>query len=56
LKDVRGIPSARAVDPDAPLKAARIFAELKDAVVPVIVRGGDSVAPDPSAAQIDAPP
>jgi hypothetical protein len=48
LKDVRGIPSARAVDPDAPLKAARIFAELKDAVVPVIVRGGDGGGNDQS--------
>jgi serine protease Do len=47
LKDVRGIPTTRAVDPDAPLKAARIYAELRDAIVPVIVRGADAGAADP---------
>lgn len=42
LKDIRGIPTTRSVDPDAPLRAARIYAELKEAIVPVIARGGDS--------------
>ena len=45
LKDIRGIPSTRSVDPDAPLRAARIYAELKDAIVPVIARGGEPTGP-----------
>ncbi|MEK0435475.1 MAG: hypothetical protein RL369_1524 [Pseudomonadota bacterium] len=48
LKDIRGIPTTRAVDPDAPLKAARIYTELRDAIVPVIVRGGDGGGNDQS--------
>ena len=48
LKDIRGIPTTRSVDPDAPLRAARIYAELKDAIVPVLARGGDSTGPSNS--------
>jgi S1-C subfamily serine protease len=39
LKDIHGIPSSRAVDPDLPLKTVRIYTELKNAIVPVIAEG-----------------
>jgi serine protease Do len=38
VKGIPGIPTTRSVDPDAPMRAARIYSELKDAIVPVIAQ------------------
>lgn len=42
VKDIKGLPTSRGVDPEAPLRAMRIYAELKDAIVPVIARNPDA--------------
>lgn len=38
LGPLQGLPTTRPVDPDQPMRAARIYVETKEAVVPVIAR------------------
>lgn len=42
LGPIKGLPTTRPVDPDLPMRAVRIYAEARDAVVPVIARKTDA--------------
>ncbi len=52
LEDVPGLPGTRPLDPEAPMRPTRLYAELKDAIIPIVSSGTAT----PAAARTEPPP